>query len=997
MTTPHESNPSRVHSLKTSAFILTLIAALVLCIPALAQSNTPPTPEPLVLTDQQGQYVLGRSMDILEDPGGKLTIDDVASPEFTARFVRSQVDVPIYGYSGSAYWARLQLRNEARLTDLWWLEVVYPGLEYVDLYTPLPGGQGFSLKQSGAMRTVNSRDIPFQHVIFYLSIPANSEQTVYLRFQTGSSMTLPLTLWSPSGFTTHRMPYQVLFGIYYGALLAMLAYNLFLLFSLKELNYLYLVIIIASLILQDDNYEGISNVYFFPGLFPWNEFFQVLTRVMIFVPIALFTGSFLEIKTRLPKLQPVMILLVAIGAGLVCLSPFVPFRVSASLIFVWFIPIMLFTGVAIILSWIQGPRYPASYFFIAWIGVIFGVLAQAFVRFGTLPSNPLTEYSYRLGFVWMALAWSFALADRVHQLKAETEETNRELRKSQRQLNQTLEGLPIGVVVYGLDQKLTYLNQRLMDIFNNPEKGVGRELVTGSALPEALKYFSLRVTGSDQAYPLERLPIWEAFNGIPVSVDDVEADLFDRRVPLEIWVSPVKDEQGRIESVVAAVLDITQRKKDEAELTEYRQHLEQLVDDRTGQLTTINEVLQTEITERQRLQDVLNLRLEWLVVANSISQTVNQKTDLPKIYQNFVGVIAQLFSATEAFIAELNPDISGIIILARSAQRDTETVPDSFPDWIGTVIPLPPAILSEPFLAQGKHAIFSRAQLSRLSGESNAFLQAAESQFILLAPMQFQGKLIGLLGLGYRVAEPYLSNGDTALLEKICFDIAQIAEKAQIYEQSREMVAIEERSRLARDLHDSVTQVLFAASLVAEVLPQIWRRDPEKGQASLEELRRLTRGALAEMRTMLLELRPSALVKTPLNDLLAQLTEAATSRTGMQFQLFIENIPSLPEEVHICFYRIAQESLNNIVKHAHASRVEVSLSANPITSDFTDAQRFEVKLVVRDDGRGLAPQENGSPHMGLGIMSERAAAIHATLSVESRAAKGTTVTLTWLT
>jgi signal transduction histidine kinase len=178
-----------------------------------------------------------------------------------------------------------------------------------------------------------------------------------------------------------------------------------------------------------------------------------------------------------------------------------------------------------------------------------------------------------------------------------------------------------------------------------------------------------------------------------------------------------------------------------------------------------------------------------------------------------------------------------------------------------------------------------------------------------------------------------------------------------------------------------VTQVLFAASLVAEVLPQIWRRDPEKAQASLEELRRLTRGALAEMRTMLLELRPSALVKTPLSDLLAQLTEAATSRTGVRFQLFIENLPSLPEEVHICFYRIAQ----------------VSLSVNPLASDLTEPQRAEVKLVVRDDGRGLVPEENGAPHMGLGIMSERAAAIHATLSMEGQPGAGTTVTLTWLT
>ncbi len=89
----------------------------------------------------------------------------------------------------------------------------------------------------------------------------------------------------------------------------------------------------------------------------------------------------------------------------------------------------------------------------------------------------------------------------------------------------------------------------------------------------------------------------------------------------------------------------------------------------------------------------------------------------------------------------------------------------------------------------------------------------------------------------------------------------------------------------------------------------------------LEKLQQLTRGALAEMRTMLLELRPSAVINTPLGDLLAQLTEAVTSRSGLPFQLFIEQIPLLPENVQTSFYRIAQEALNNVVKHAQARQV----------------------------------------------------------------------------
>ncbi len=174
----------------------------------------------------------------------------------------------------------------------------------------------------------------------------------------------------------------------------------------------------------------------------------------------------------------------------------------------------------------------------------------------------------------------------------------------------------------------------------------------------------------------------------------------------------------------------------------------------------------------------------------------------------------------------------------------------------------------------------------------------------------------GLLGLEYLQTEKLFSASEAALLEKICFDITQIREKVNQTEKYQLLVAAEERNRLARDLHDSVTQVLFSANLTAEVLPQIWRRDPETGLKSLDNLRLLTRGALAEMRTLLLELRPSALIKTPLGDLLAQLTEAIVSRKMLPFQLSIQQIPTLPENVHLSFYRIAQESLNNIIKHA---------------------------------------------------------------------------------
>ena len=195
---------------------------------------------------------------------------------------------------------------------------------------------------------------------------------------------------------------------------------------------------------------------------------------------------------------------------------------------------------------------------------------------------------------------------------------------------------------------------------------------------------------------------------------------------------------------------------------------------------------------------------------------------------------------------------------------------------------------------------------------------------------------------------------------------------------------LDERNRLARDLHDSVTQVLFTATLLTEVMPQIWRRDPEQGFQTLDKLRRLTRGALAEMRTMLIELRPSAVINTPLSELLAQLTEAITSRSGVPFQLFIEQIPILPDEVQMNFYRIAQEALNNVVKHAQAMHVSVSLNETQVPTESNGTSVRIVKLVIQDDGVGFYSGNIQSGHLGIGIMRERAAAIQADFSVGKR-------------
>ena len=210
-------------------------------------------------------------------------------------------------------------------------------------------------------------------------------------------------------------------------------------------------------------------------------------------------------------------------------------------------------------------------------------------------------------------------------------------------------------------------------------------------------------------------------------------------------------------------------------------------------------------------------------------------------------------------------------------------------------------------------------------------------------------------------------------------------ENARLYEQAQTLAAMEERQRLARDLHDAVSQTLWTANLIADVLPTLWAEDPVNGQASLEKLRMLTTGALAEMRALLLELRPTALVESNLNDLLQQLADAIMSRKKVDITLTIVGDRCvLDPDKQVGIYRIAQEALNNIVKHARASRVNMTLECGSQT----------LTLEIADDGRGFDLENVPAERLGVGIMRERAEAIGAHLTIDSQVGSGTRITVT---
>ena len=273
------------------------------------------------------------------------------------------------------------------------------------------------------------------------------------------------------------------------------------------------------------------------------------------------------------------------------------------------------------------------------------------------------------------------------------------------------------------------------------------------------------------------------------------------------------------------------------------------------------------------------------------------------------------------------------------------------------------------------------------------WMRGSKTSSELTVPIVVKEQVIGVLDAQSDQPGAF-DETDLSVLQSVAHQAGAAIENARLYQQAQQAAVLEERSRLARDLHDAVTQTLFSASLIAEAVPATLAMDEEEGRELLHELQRLTRGALAEMRTLLLELRPAALMETSLNDLIRQLAAAIAGRAGAPVEMTAEGECVVPPEVHVALYRIAQEALNNVVKHARATQVTVDLRCGPPGGGQAPGQQ-RVEIRIQDTGRGFDPDDVSPEHLGLGIMRERAQAIGAKLTVESQPGQGTVVTIAW--
>jgi signal transduction histidine kinase len=942
-----------------------LILTLLMSVPVLGHSLDASTPEPVVLTDRQGEYSLGQYLEVLEDPGGELTIQEVSSPAYNSQFTASSDKVPNFGFTNSTYWVRFHLKNNTAKTERWLLESNFANTHYEDLFLPGPREGSWSVKESGILRPLSTRDAATPHIVLAIPLAPQEEQTYYVRFRSEASMTLPLTLWQPEAFFKD-LAFELLFlGLFYGALLITLVYHLFVLYSIKEASHLYFVCFLGSIILWLLSYDGLANQYLWPNRAIINRYAVVFFALTSFASILLFVDTFLEINKRHPRVHKIFLVLTAgLGIG-ICLIPFASYHFMT----IWFVPyaiICLGTVVAAgFISWRSGYQ-PARFFLFSWLGLLVGIVVIFLVREGLAPSTSVNENFMRVGSLWLAAFWSISLTDRVNMLKAEMENANHALRTSEHKLSQILEGLPLAVVVYGKDRRPSYGNKRTYELLTNPVRNIRPDISAGRTLEAAIHYYSLKKEGTDQPYPVEKFPIHSALQGKSDYADDIEVNDGERRIPLEIWASPLKDETGNVEAAVVAFQDISQRKQEEAELIGYRHQLEVLVEKRATDLNQVNEKLQ--------------LRLEWLSAVNKIHQSITSAESLETAYQELSLHILQIFQAKLVFILRWESEDFHDEALACSLEtgcpHDKEPLKELFRQ--GSRL--------RQEIEQGKLMTYPPGQTGSFSTSFSECFPDQESPSLLLAPIMVGPSAIGVLGVAVTTSSRDLLRDESDLVERMALDLASLAQGALLLDQAMVLATVEERNRLARELHDSVTQTLFTASVLAEATPHILEKDASLGRQNLSKLSRLIRGALAEMRSMLIELRMGNLHHQTLEQLLVTLVDGARSRSQAAITLsLIQDVPELPEKVTIAFYRIAREALINASVHSGAAQIQVSL--------FEEAG--ELILRVEDDGCGFNRQTVPAGHLGLSIMEERAQEIGAILQINSEPGGGTVLCMTW--
>lgn len=406
-------------------FSMTTRVAFILVAFTILSSDTQ-AQKKLVLNGSNDDYELTSYLEVLEDKDCRWTIQDMFSPEILRHFKPATERTVNPGITNSAWWVRFELVDSTGISNRCVLQVNYPGVDKVDLFIVESSGKMQS-KHGGALLPFNQREIKDRRTVFRLGSQGAIRQMLYVRFESQSSVVLNVRLRTLQRYMIADHDAQFYLGGFYGAVLILVLYNLFLFLTLRDTTYLYYVLYVAGYVFHQIVVDGLYEEYFFPN--------SVVESVPIFqmaigwfvVFGSLFAQRILSSRRFSPLLDKGLVLCAIFGGVVLVLAPIATGQSINRLLSLVLIPYALIGAATAIVS-LRNRYTPARFYLLAVTGFLVGLTVRVLRVSGVLPLDYFTENVFQAGMLWEMTLFSFALADRINTLKVEQEREKGEMR-----------------------------------------------------------------------------------------------------------------------------------------------------------------------------------------------------------------------------------------------------------------------------------------------------------------------------------------------------------------------------------------------------------------------------------------------------------------------------------------------------------------------------------------------------------------------------------------
>lgn len=372
--------------------------------------------KPLLTLDSYTQYWIDDSV--------AATLDDARKAHSSGKWREVGNQSISFGFKDSAYWYHFKLRSLSTQSLQKLLEISYPSLNEIDFFV-LRDEQVIQHHKLGDELPFDKRIFDNENFIIPMALAPHDTLDVYFRVHSSGSMQFTITLWDPQTFTEELEDRTLVMGLYYGIMVVMMLYNLLILISVRDINYLYYVCYVFCVGMLLFGLNGFSFKYFWPNAIRWNETSTAIALNGAAIFACIFTRNFLSMGESRPLLSRILSVIALAGCISSVLAFFVPYgKIIYSALGVLFLTVF-FCLVAGFVRWKDGFR-PARYYTVAWSCTLLGGFINALSKFGILELNFFTAYSAHVGSGLEVILLSLALADRIN-----TERELRELAQSQ--------------------------------------------------------------------------------------------------------------------------------------------------------------------------------------------------------------------------------------------------------------------------------------------------------------------------------------------------------------------------------------------------------------------------------------------------------------------------------------------------------------------------------------------------------------------------------------